>query len=122
MNKDNQLIFEAYIDSSEQPNHEKNEHGEFWRLGKTPHRVGGPAIIWPMGNKEWYQHGKLHREDGPAIEWIDGKKAYWFDNDYYPTPEKWAKAVLHSRGKRFDSKSVDDFLRPILAKQTKDVI
>ncbi len=44
-----------------------------------PHRLDGPAIEYPNGDKEWYQNGKLHREDGPAIEWANGDKA-WYQN------------------------------------------
>jgi len=44
------------------------------------HRIGGPAIIWPDGEKHWYQNGKYHRTDGPAIIWDDGKE-FWFIND-----------------------------------------
>ena len=40
------------------------------------HRVGGPAVEWANGDKEWLQHGHLHREDGPAIE-ADGAKQWW---------------------------------------------
>ena len=43
------------------------------------HRVDGPAIEFPDGDKRWYQNGKLHRKDGPAIELPDGSKE-WYQN------------------------------------------
>lgn len=30
------------------------------------HRVNGPAVEWPDGDKEWWVNGLRHREDGPA--------------------------------------------------------
>ena len=44
-----------------------------------PHRIGGPAIEYPSGRREWYQNGQLHRTDGPAIEWPSGAKS-WYIN------------------------------------------
>jgi len=49
------------------------QHGVLHRL----HRVDGPAIEYPNGDKKWYQNGKLHREDGPAIKWANGDKEWW---------------------------------------------
>jgi len=42
-----------------------------WRLPcGLSHRVDGPAIVYPSGEKRWLQNGQLHREDGPAIEGV----------------------------------------------------
>lgn len=39
-----------------------------WRLwnGKL-HRIGGPALEYEDGTKEWYLNGLRHRTDGPAL-------------------------------------------------------
>ena len=44
------------------------------------HRVGGPAIEFSDGGKQWFIEGKRHRIDGPAIEFADGTKE-WFIED-----------------------------------------
>lgn len=41
------------------------------------HRIGGPAVEGPTGDKQWYINGKLHRENGPAVEWAAGDKSWW---------------------------------------------
>ena len=41
------------------------------------HRLDGPAIEFPDGDKRWYQNDQLHRLDGPAVEESDGTK-FWF--------------------------------------------
>ena len=51
-----------------------------WRLNGRLHRINGPAVEYPSGNKFYYKNGKLHRDDGPAIELIDGSK-FWYLND-----------------------------------------
>ena len=43
------------------------------------HRIGGPAIEYTNGSKEWYQYGLRHRIDGPAIEWRNGVR-FWYIN------------------------------------------
>jgi len=45
------------------------------------HREDGPALKYPDGSKEWFQHGKLHREDGPAIEDADGTQQWWIKGE-----------------------------------------
>jgi len=45
-----------------------------WRLpDKRLHRLGGPAIERPDGDRSWWEHGKLHRMDGPARERANGR-------------------------------------------------
>ena len=56
------------------------------------HRVHGPAIIYPGGEKRWYQHDRLHREDGPAIEWGDGRND-WLLNGEYLTEEQFNERI-----------------------------
>lgn len=51
----------------------------YWKNSGVLHRIGGPAIEYPNGDKEWWVNGKLHREDGPAIEWSNGIKK-WYRN------------------------------------------
>lgn len=43
------------------------------------HRVDGPAIEFPNGDKWYCQLNKLHRLDGPAIERANGNHEYWID-------------------------------------------
>jgi len=51
----------------------RNKNGEL-------HRLNGPAIECPNGNKHWYINGKCHRTDGPSFESIDGIKE-WYQHD-----------------------------------------
>lgn len=46
------------------------------KLGKL-HRTSGPAVEYPNGRLEWYQHNKRHRLDGPACEWPTGRLEWW---------------------------------------------
>src|SRR3989304_5975723 len=63
--------------------HSKTSKGEFygthnWLTGETQiHRLDGPAIIAPFGNRYWFKNDQLHREDGPAIEYAAGDVEYW---------------------------------------------
>ena len=41
------------------------------------HRVHGPAVIWPSGTLEWYQHGTRHRTGGAALIYGNGSE-YWY--------------------------------------------
>ena len=45
-----------------------------------PHRDDGPAVIYPNGEKSWYQYGMLYREDGPARTCRNGRKFWYRDN------------------------------------------
>jgi len=47
----------------------KNSKGDY-------HRLDGPAIEDPNGDKYWYKEGRYHRLDGPAIEFKEGDK-FW---------------------------------------------
>lgn len=144
---DNQLIFEAYLESAEQPKMYTNSDGtaKYWCIGTKYHREDGPAIEYSNGLKEWWLNGKrhradggptsvhpdgrkiwrvndlVHREDGPACITPDGKEYFYLDDEQL-TPQKWAEKVLQKQGKPADPESVKEFLRPILAKQTKDLI
>ena len=31
------------------------------------HREGGPALIYPDGEEQWFSNGETHREGGPAL-------------------------------------------------------
>jgi hypothetical protein len=47
------------------------------RLG-LPHRMGGPAVLWEDGSKEWFQDGLIHRDyDQPAFTRPDGTRAWY---------------------------------------------
>ena len=56
------------------------------------HRVHGPAIIYPGGEKRWYQHDRLHREDGPAVIYWDGIQR-WLLNGKYLTEEQFNERI-----------------------------
>ena len=143
MNRDNQLIFEAYRDGFtgvktnadgtkawyvngqfhriDGPAIEYADGTKHWYVNGKLHRIDGPAVEWPDGTKLWYINGQRHREDGPAIERASGTK-HWFLNDKeFETPEEWAEAVLKMHNKPHDPRSVDNFLRPILAKSMDDL-
>ena len=129
MNKDNQLIFEAYAnkllitEENDQSVCEVDEIGnKIWELNGQTHRVGGPAVEYVGGDKYWYNHGKCHREDGPAIEHRNGSKQWFLNGNYHPNIQEWGEAVLKHQKKPSDPKSVQEFLRLILAKQTKEMI
>ena len=51
------------------------------------HRVGGPAVIWSDGVRQWWQNGKPHRLDGPAIEWQRGFNEWVIDGIIIPGNE-----------------------------------
>jgi len=55
-----------------------------WTLsnGKT-HRLDGPAVIYPNGDKEWWVNDKQHRVDGPAIEYVDGHKEWYINGQHH---------------------------------------
>ena len=149
---DNQLIFEAYANKQQrvcenaQPICKTDANGnKYWYINGKWHREDGPAVEWANGNKCWYIRGKLHRKDGPAAECADGTK-YWYINgkchredgpaieyangdkhwyiqgNKYPDAQQWAKAVLQMQKKPAEPNDVQEFLRPILTKQTKDLI
>lgn len=48
--------------------------GTQWWYGpdRRPHRLDGPAIIYPDGSQVWCRNGHADRDDGPAIIRADG--------------------------------------------------
>jgi hypothetical protein len=50
-----------------------------WYKNGLPHRIGGPAIEYFDGWKQWCVDGKIHRLDGPALEYGDIKR--WYIDD-----------------------------------------
>ena len=65
------------------PAMEYADGGKEWYVDGLRHRVDGPAIEWVSGHKEWYVDGQGHREDGPAIEWVDGRKHWWLNGQLH---------------------------------------
>ena len=129
MNKDNQLIFEAYANKQQrvcenaQPICKTAADGsKFWYINDKRHREDGPAIERARGDKCWYINGKLHREDGPAVEHANGNKWWYINDKEYADAQQWAKAVLQMQKKPAEPNDVQEFLRTILSKQTKDLI
>ena len=64
-----------------------------WLINGKLHREDGPAVEYNDGDKEWYQYGKRHRVDGPAIEYSDGDSTWYLNGKYFPSKEKWFKAL-----------------------------
>ena len=92
-----------------------------WWLNNKIHRDGGPAVEKADGKKYWAQNGSLHREDGPAVVHADDHMEWYLNGSEYSMYD-WAMTMLRRHNKPADPKSVQEFLRPILAKQTKDLI
>jgi hypothetical protein len=58
----------------------KRETGDLteWRnIEHQLHRLDGPALEYPNGDKYWYQYGNFHRQGGPALEYSGGYKEWW---------------------------------------------
>lgn len=92
------------------------------RQNHNRHRVDGPTIERANGDVAWYKNGKLHREDGPAITTHEGKTVYALNDRLFLGPNQWAEKVLQMHDKPYDRESIVAFLRPIIAKQTQDLI
>ena len=56
------------------------------------HNDFGPAVIFPDGSTQHYQHGHLHRTNGPAIETTDGT-IRWFLNGIEYKFEQWLNTI-----------------------------
>lgn len=55
-----------------------NSYQQGWFQHGIPHRMDGPAVVYPYGSEEWFQNGKRHRTDGPAV--TDNEAKHWFIN------------------------------------------
>lgn len=106
MQNDNQLIFEVYENSR----------------SLIPTRMEIPNGVAYVIGDNWKHGGIWHREDGPAFIGNDGALGWFCDDKLYETPSQWAKAVLIFQHKPSDPESVQEFLRPILAKQTSELL
>src|ERR1039458_2490365 len=53
---------------------------KYYQDGKF-HRVGGPAVEYATGRKEWWQEGKKHRIGGPAVEHANGGVEWWVHDE-----------------------------------------
>ena len=74
--KDQKIVSNEYFDSGKTDI--LDDGTKIWRnRGGQIHRIGGPAIEFSDGSREWYVDGLAHREDGPAIDWKSGEKR-WF--------------------------------------------
>lgn len=45
----------------------------------VPHRVGGPAVVYANGQREWWCRGQRHRVGGPAVIFPDGTQEWWVE-------------------------------------------
>jgi hypothetical protein len=68
-----------------------SDRTEWYQNGQL-HRLDGPAIEYPNGDKRWYQNDQLHRLDGPAIEFSNGTKE-WYINSVRFTENEFNKQV-----------------------------
>jgi len=65
-----------------------------WRTKKGKlHRVGGPAVEFDNGSKEWWLNGKRHRIDGPAVEYTNGYKRWYLNGRCFSSPEEWLNSL-----------------------------
>lgn len=46
------------------------------------HRVHGPAVINCVGTEYWCCYGIKHRIGGPAVMWRNGNKEWWENGRY----------------------------------------
>jgi hypothetical protein len=46
---------------------------------KTQDYEDGPAVIYPNGEKQWWQHDYRHRDGGPAIVFGNGNRLWFFN-------------------------------------------
>ena len=88
-----------------------------WYVDGERHRLDGPAIEWADGSKTWYVEGKLHRLDGPAIEKADGYKAWWVEGERHrldgPAIE-WADGskAWYVEGKLMPEEEFNAYIKP----------
>jgi len=92
-----------------------SEYTVRWFSNGVLHRIGGPAVEYSNGDKEyyvlgmrhneelpavvkrdvlmWYKCGQLHREDGPAVIYRRGIKMWYYEGvqrrDYGPIIDRW---------------------------------
>lgn len=57
--------------------------------GSVLHADGGPALIGPLGRREWRCWGELHNYDGPAVTLPDGTAEYWLFGKRYDDFDEW---------------------------------
>lgn len=88
------------------------------------HRKDGPAKVWIIqGFEEWWFNGCIHREDGPAIISKHDPRKYWLHGvEYGNNIYAWGEAVLLLHNKPSTQEDVEEFVRSILQKQTKDLL
>jgi hypothetical protein len=99
----------------------KDEESTCYYLNGELHRLGGPAIEYANGDKEWYQHDKLHRIGGPAAERADGTKEWW-ENDL--AHRMYGPAIEYAdgfkewwfKGERINCNSQEEFEKIIITK------
>lgn len=135
MKTDNTAIFEAYLEAAV---HDMDErHGlDHWvdsdgdaqpysdDISKNPRKRQNAATrsFNYVIDREDHEYPICHREDGPAIIRPNGDIVWCLNHQSYRDVKTWAEDVLISQKKPHDSKSVEEFLRPILAAQTQDLI
>ena len=58
---------------------------------RQPHRIDGPAVIYPSGTRAWYQNGRLHRTDGAAIMFSGGVCNWYLNGVSMPEDVFWQR-------------------------------
>ena len=48
-----------------------------WFKNGYPHRVNGPATIYPDGEEHWYQDGYFNRDHGPSSIYPEGEMRWY---------------------------------------------
>ena len=61
---------------------------------RQPHRLDGPAVIYPSGTRAWYQNGRLHRTDGPAVVRADGSSDWFLRGSFMSYKDFQRRAAL----------------------------
>ena len=78
----------------ERPNGDKE-----WMQNGLLHRLDGPAIERAKGTQIWYKFGKPHRDDGPASISPEGYTEYWIDGERL-TPEQFKIHTVYKKAEK----------------------
>ena len=56
-----------------------------------PHRIDGPAVLYPSGTCAWYRNNRLHRTDGAAIMFSGGRCDWYLNGVSMPEDVFWQR-------------------------------
>jgi hypothetical protein len=63
----------------------------------TRHRIDGPAVIYPDGQREWYFNDKWHCTNGPAVNYPNGIEIWIINGQWHRID---GPAVIYPDGQR----------------------